>query len=57
MSIALTSEVVWKGKINVSHSQWAPMAHNNAAVDAKKTAHQMARFFLDASITINFVQK
>jgi hypothetical protein len=33
------------------------MAHNNAAVDAKKTAHQMARFFLDASITINFVQK
>jgi hypothetical protein len=46
MSIALTSAVVWNGKINVSHSQCEKIAHPKAAVEAKKTSHQIPLYLL-----------
>jgi hypothetical protein len=50
MSIALTKAVVWKGRMSVNHSQWVKMANANAAVEAKKTNHQIPRAFLDCSM-------
>jgi len=41
-SIAFTNAVVWKGRIRVSQGQWLMMAMINAAVEARKTSHQMA---------------
>lgn len=45
ISIAFTKEVVWKGRISVSHSQCAEIAQRSAAVEAKKTIHQMPLYF------------
>lgn len=45
MSIAFTKEVVWKGKMRVSHSQCAEIAQRSAAVDATNTIHQMPLYF------------
>lgn len=54
MSIAFTNAVVWKGRINVNHSQCRQIAAINAAVAAKKTSHQIPLFFLVCSIGKNF---
>ena len=53
MSIALTKEVVTKGKIKVSHSQWEKMANPNAAVEAKKTNHQIPFCFVEFAMVNN----
>jgi len=50
ISIAFTKAVVTNGKINVSHSQCVTIAIINAAVDAKKTNHHTALYFLVCSI-------
>lgn len=51
MSMALTKAVVWKGRIKVSHSQCVKIARPSAAVEAKKTNHQIPRAFLDCSMS------
>ena len=56
MSIALTKEVVWKGKMSVSHSQWAEIAHKRAAVEAKNTIHQMPLYFF-CSMSMKYFDK
>ena len=50
ISIALTKAVVWKGKIRVSHSQWAKIAKRSAAVEPRKTSHQRPLYFFVCSI-------
>ena len=54
MSKAFTKEVVIKGRIRVSHSQWVKMANKRAAVEARKTRNQRPRYFLVCSIAENF---
>lgn len=54
MSMAFTNAVVWKGRISVNHSQCVAIAQIRAAVDAKKTNHQIPLFFLVCSICTVF---
>lgn len=50
ISIAFTKAVVWKGRIRVNHSQCVTIAKMSAAVDAKKTNHQIPLYFFVCSI-------
>ena len=54
MSIALTKDVVRKGRIKVSHSQCKKMAKPSAAVEAKKTNHQIPFCLVEFPIFNNF---
>ena len=55
ISIAFTKAVVWNGRIRVNHSQCVTIARMSAAVDAKKTTHQIPLYFFVCSIfLLNF---
>jgi hypothetical protein len=54
MSKAFTKEVQNKGRIRVKYSNLASMAQISPAVDARKTIHHTAVFFLVFSMSKNF---
>jgi hypothetical protein len=57
ISKAFTKEVQKKGRIRVKYSNLASMAQTNAAVEARKTIHHTAVFFLVFSMSKKFWQK
>lgn len=54
ISRAFTKEVVRKGRISVSHSQCVMIAITMAAVEARKTSHQIPLYFFVCSISFDW---